>query len=426
MMSQMRQQQTRWGIPFFTIWGGQQLSLIGSNVAQFALVWWVTQKTGSATVLATATLVSLLPSVLLGPLVGALVDRWNRRVVMMVADSLIALASAWLAYLFWMDAMRIEAIYVVMLVRAIGTAFHFPTMQASTSLMVPQEHLPRVAGLNQMMSGAMNVIGPPLGALLLNLLPLHAIMAIDVATAGFAIVPLFFITIPQPQRTEASSGIAGVWNDVREGFRYIRGWPGLLAICGMAMVLNFLTNPVFVLTPILVTDHFGGGAFQLGWLNSAGGIGMIAGGVILSVWGGFRRRIVTGLMGIAGSGLGVILIGLTPATAFPLAVGGMFFGMALNAICNGVLFALLQELVAPEMQGRVFTVVVSLCTAMAPLGMAVAGPAADALGVNSLYVIAGTGTLLLGAGAFFVPMIMQLEDNHRAPKTVEQSPSVAS
>lgn len=419
------EQQTRWGIPFFTIWNGQQLSMLGSSIAQFALVWWVTQETGSATVLATATLVSLLPGVLLGPLVGALVDRWNRRVVMIVADSLIALASVWLAYLFWADAMRIEVVYVIMLARAIGGAFHFPAMQASTSLMVPQEHLPRVAGLNQMMGGAVNVVGPPLGALLLSLLPLHGIMAIDVATAAFAIVPLFFVAIPQPQRAEVGAGLAGVWDDVRSGLRYIWGWPGLLAICVIAMILNFLSNPAFTLTPILITDHFGGGAFQLGWLNSAWGVGMIVGGVTLGVWGGFKRRVVTGLLGLAGSGVGILVVGLTPASSFPLAVGGMFFGAALNAICNGVMFALLQEVVAPEMQGRVFTVIMSLCMAMAPLGMAIAGPIADALGVRFLYMVASVGTLLLGTGAFFVPVIMQLEDNHRAPETIEQASSIA-
>jgi DHA3 family macrolide efflux protein-like MFS transporter len=272
-----------------------------------------------------------------------------------------------------------------------------------------------------MMGGAVSIISPPLGALLLSLLPLQGIMAIDVVTAAFAIAPLFFVAVPQPQRTESAAGVAGVWNDVRGGFRYIRGWPGLVAICVMAMGINFLVNPAFALMPILITDHFGGGAFQLSWLNSAWGIGLVTGGLILGAWGGFRRRVVTGLLGVAGSGVGVLLVGLTPATVFPLAVGGMFFGAAMNAICNGSMFALLQKVVAPEMQGRVFTVVMSLCSAMAPIGMAVAGPAADALGISALYVIAGAGTLLLGIGAFFVPVIMQVEDNHRKTESIEQA-----
>jgi DHA3 family macrolide efflux protein-like MFS transporter len=417
-MAENRQSQGKWQIPFFTVWTGQQLSWIGSMLAQFALVWWVTKTTGSATVLASATLVSLLPMVVLGPFAGALVDRWNRRMVMIVADSVIALMSAWLAYLFWTDAMQIWHVYVVMLARAIGGTFHGPAMQASTSLMVPKEHLPRVAGLNQTMGGAVNIIAPPLGALLLEVLPLHGIMALDVVTAAFAIAPLFFVYIPQPKQEATTVNAAGnrpsLWADVREGFRYVWHWPGLLAVCLLAMALNFLINPAMSLMPILVTNHFHGEALQLGWMNSAWGVGLVLGGVLLSVWGGFRRRIVTMLMGIVGLGVGVLLVGLTPATVFPLALVGLLFGAVMNSMCNGSAFALLQQVVAPEMQGRVFTLTMSLCNVATPLSMAVAGPVADALGVRTLYVIGGVSQVLLGIGGFFVPAIMHLEDNHKA------------
>ena len=411
-MEHTEQRQSRWQIPFFTIWTGQQLSWIGSVLAQFALVWWLTETTGSATVLAMGTLISLLPQVILGPFVGALVDRWNRRVVMLVSDSVIALASACLAYLFWADAMQIWHVYVVMLVRALGGTFHWPAMQASTTLMVPKEHLPRVAGLNQAMGGAVNVISPPLGALLLQVLPLHAIMGIDVATAAFAIVPLFFVHIPQPQQTEAATGKPSLWADVREGFRYALGWPGLMAVCLMAMLLNLLISPAMSLMPLLVTDHFKGQALQLGWMNSSWGIGLLLGGLLLGVWGGFKRRVVTMLMGIIGLGAGVLLVGLTPAAVFPLALAGLFFGAVMNSLCNGSAFALLQEVVAPEMQGRVFTLTMSLCSAATPIGMAITGPLADEIGVRALYVIGGVAQILIGAGGFFIPAIMQLENNN--------------
>ena len=429
-MERAEQRQPKWQIPFFTIWTGQQLSWIGSALAQFALVWWLTETTGSATILAVGTLVSILPSVLLGPFVGALVDRWNRRVVMLVADTIIALFSAWLAYLFWADAMQIWHVYAIMLVRAIGGTFHWPAMTASTSLMVPEEHLPRVAGLNQTIGGAVNIISPPLGALLLSILPLHGIMAIDVVTAAFAIAPLFFVHIPQPVRvstpTQAAAGEATLWTDVREGFRYVWGWPGLLAMAGLAMVLNFLTTPAMSLMPILVTNHFGGQALQLGWMNSAWGLGMVLGGLVLGTWGGFRRRIVTVLVGVIGLGVGVLLVGLTPATAFPLVLVGLFFGAAMNAMCNGSAFALLQQMVAPEMQGRVFTLVISLCNAASPLGMAIGGPAADAVGVRTLYVLAGAASILMGVGGFFMPAIMHLEDNNGNGHTVVKGETLAA
>ena len=423
----VERRSANWKVRFFTIWTGQQLSWVGSAVAGFALVWWLTETTGSATVLAMGTLITLLPNVLLGPLAGALVDRWNRRMVMLVADSVIALFSAWLVYLFWTDAIQIWHVYAIMLVRAIGGAFHFPAMQASASLMVPEKHLPRVAGFNQTIGGAVNIVSPPLGAFLLSVLPLHAIMGIDVVTAVFAIVPLLFVRIPQPQRAAKTVSMAGqkptLLADVREGLRYVWSWPGLLAICAMSMVINFLVHPAMSLLPILVTRHFGGGALQLGWINSAWGIGMVAGGLILGAWGGFRRRIATVLMGTFGLGVGILLVGLAPATAFPLALAGMLLAAALNAMSSGSAFALLQQIVAPEMQGRVFTLIMSLTTAIAPLGMAVAGPVADAVGVRTWFVTGGIASVMMGIAGFLTPSIVHLEDNHKTQAAVEETTS---
>ena len=411
-MEQAQQQQTNWKLAFFTIWTGQQVSLIGSNVLQFALVWWLTQLTGSATVLATATMMWVLPQVILGPLVGAYVDRLNRRVVMIVADAFVALVALWLAYLFWADAIQIWHVYAALLMRAIGGLFHWPAMQASTSLMVPDKHLTRVAGLNQTMQGALNVIGPPLGALLLAVLPFENIMLMDVGTAAFAILPLFFVAVPQPERASTEAEKPSVWSDMRAGLRYVWGWPGLLAILVMAMVLNFVVNPAFSLMPLLVTEHFKGDAPQLAWLESSWGGGLVLGGLLLSVWGGFRRRIYTSLMGLMLEGLGIVLVGLAPANVFWLAVAGMFVAGSMNALINGPFSALLQVIVAPEMQGRVFTVVGSLCSAMMPLSLAVAGPVADAIGLRSWYVVSGVVCTLLGLGACFVPVIVNIEQNH--------------
>jgi len=173
-----------------------------------------------------------------------------------------------------------------------------------------------------------------------------------------------------------------------------------------------VANPAISLMPILVTDHFNGDALQLGWMNSSWGIGLLLGGLILGAWGGFKRCIVTMLVGVIGTGIGKLLVGLTPATVFPLALVGLFFGAVMNSLCNGSASALLQEVVAPEMQGRVFTLVTSLCNAATPIGMAIAGPLADAVGVRALYVVSGVVQILLGIGSFFIPAIMQLEENH--------------
>mgnify|MGYP005836527087 CR=1 FL=1 len=411
----------KWQRSFFAIWTGQQISLIGSVLGEFALIWWVTKTTGSATILAMATLLTLLPQVFLGPFTGALVDRWNRRRVMMVADAFVAAASAALAYLAWSQQLAVWHLYLIMVARALGGIFHWPAMQASTALMVPKEHLPRVAGLNQTVRGALNIAAPPLGALLVGALPLHGIMLIDVLTALVAIVPLWFVQIPQPVRQPVAFGTRPtLLHDVKEGMRYVWHWPGAFALLVIASLINLLVNPAFVLMPILVTKHFGGEAMQLGALNSAWGVGIIVGGTLLSIWGGFRRRIVTSLTGIVGMGVGILAVGLAPATLFPMALVGLMLAGTMNPIANGPIHAILQSVVAPEMQGRVFMLIGSMAAAMTPLSMVVAGPVADAVGVRVWYVVGGVGCLLMGLICFLIPTIMSLEEQRAAPATAPQ------
>src|SRR5215203_5475339 len=171
MQNQPQAIPQNWAARFFTVWTGQAFSLFGSALVQFALIWWLTQKSGSATVLAIATLVGMLPQIVLGPFAGALVDRWNRRVIMIVADAAIAISTLWLVYLFSTDVVQIWHVYAVMAFRSLGGAFHFPAMSASTPLMVPEEHLTRVNGLNQTLQGINGLIAPPVGALLIGALP---------------------------------------------------------------------------------------------------------------------------------------------------------------------------------------------------------------------------------------------------------------
>jgi DHA3 family macrolide efflux protein-like MFS transporter len=408
--------------PFWIIWSGQAVSLLGSRLVQFALIWWLTQTTGSATVLAMASLVGLLPQVVFGPLAGTLVDRWNRRVTMIVADGVIALATVGLALLFWAEVVQIWHVYLLMFVRAVAGGFHWPAMQASTSLMVDKEHLTRVQGFNQLLDGGLRIIAAPLGALLLEVLPLQGVLAIDVGTALLAITPLFFIAVPQPRRREpAQAKRSSLRQDFREGLRYVWAWPGLMMILFIAAAINLILSPVSSFLPLLVTGHFGGGALQLGWLESAFGIGILAGGLSIGVWGGFRRRMLTSLTGVAGLGLGILLIGLLPASAFVLAVGGGVLAGAMSVFANAPIHATVQAAVTPEMQGRVFTLMGSLSGAMAPLGLIVAGPAADVLGVRTWYVVGGAVVTLIGLLSFFIPAVVYLDDERYQPGNLQQT-----
>jgi DHA3 family macrolide efflux protein-like MFS transporter len=362
-------------------------------------------------VLAAATLMALLPGIVLGPLVGVLVDRWNRRWVMVAADGLIALAALWLAYMFWAGRVQVWHIYLLMLLRSIGGGFHWPAMQASTSLMVPEEHLTRVAGLNQAMNGALNVVGPPLGALLLRWLPFEQLMLLDVATALLAIVPLLFVAVPQPKRGGLDEGLPAVWKDLVEGLRYVRAWPGLVALIIAALVLKIALTPAFSLIPLMVSEHFGGGPEELSLLESVMGIGILLGGVLLGVWGGFRRRIYTMLLSVSVMCIAFVVFGLLPANLFCAAVVSAGVMGLMIPLVDGPLMAILQANVAPELQARVFTLLGSLVSLSSPLGLALAGPVADWVGLQTWYLAAGALLGLTAVVGYATPAIINIEQN---------------
>jgi len=405
-----------WQRTFFVIWTGQAFSLLGSNLVQFALVWWLTKTTGSATVLATATFFALLPNVLFAPFSGALVDRWNRRKVMILADAGIAAATLGLILLFWSGKIQIWHIYVAMFIRALGGTFHWPAMRASTTLMVPQEHLPRISGLNETLGGLMNIVSPPLGALLLEALPMHQVLFIDVFTALLAILPLVFTPIPQPSATaESIITPKQLFEDVREGFGYLVHWTGLFLIALMASVVNFLINPAFSLSPLLVTQYFKGGIWHLSMVESVFSIGVVAGGSLLSLWGGFKHQIKTILMGIGGMGIGILLITFAAPEGFSLAVIGMGITGFMVPIANGPIISIIQARVAPDMQGRVLSVVSSLASAMTPLGMLAAAPVAERFGIRTWFLLGGISCLLLVALGGSIPAVTQIEEEKVQP-----------
>jgi DHA3 family macrolide efflux protein-like MFS transporter len=399
-----------WKARFFTIWGGQACSLLGSQVVQFALIWYLTAATGSAAVLAAATFVGTVPQTILSPVIGALVDRWDRRRIMIAADACVALLTLVLAALFATGAVQVWHIYALMLARSIGGAFHQSAMGASVVLMVPKAQLARVQGLTQALYGGMNIVGAPLGALLVTVLPMPGVLAIDVGTALLAIAPLLFIAVPQPPRRAAEGGVRpSLGADMREGLRYVLAWPGLLLALLMVMWINMLFTPFAALQPLLVTRHFGGGAPELALLQAINGAGIIGGGLLLGIWGGFKRRVLTAQLGLVVLGLAVLVIGLAPAEALWMAVGGFALMGLAQPVINGSFGAVIQAGVAPEMQGRVFSLIFTGAMGAAPLGLALAAPVADAFGPQVWFAVGGAVCALLGVVGLLTPAIMGLE-----------------
>jgi DHA3 family macrolide efflux protein-like MFS transporter len=400
-----------WKVPFFTIWIGQAFSLLGSALVGFALIWWMTDTTGSATVLATAAMFEFLPRVLAGPLAGTLVDRWNRRSVMLVADTVTALATAVLIYFVWAGSLQIWQIYLLMAVRSTAGAFHTPAMMSSTSLMVPEEQLTRVQGLNQLLLGVINIAAPVLGALLLAFLPLHSVLAIDLGTAILAILPLLFIFIPQPEVNTASKDKStGIWGDMRLGFNYVWSWKGLRNIIFLAVLINLISVPAITLMPLLVKNEFGGAALEVATMQSAWAVGFLVGGILLSVWGGFNRKILTANLAMFGTAIGLLIVGFAHNFALEMAIAGIFIAGAMNVLMNGPAFALLQTVVADDMQGRVISLVLSLSGAMTPIGLLIAGPVAERTGVSVLFIFASLVFIASGVFTYLNSNVRNIEE----------------
>lgn len=408
---------SNWKMQFFPIWASQIFSILGSSLVQFALIWYLTQKTGSATILATATLVGMIPGVILGPFAGALVDRWNRRLVMIIADGSVALATIVLVILFWTGLIQIWHIYIIMFFRSLVGCFHYPAWGASTALMVPKEHMARISGLNQAMYGVLNIISPPLGALLMSVLPMYGVLSIDIGTAAIAIAPLLFVAIPQPKAlpkpASSENMVITMLKDTREGFRYVWSWTGLFLIITMATLINFLLNPAFSLLPLLVKGHFNGEVAQLALLEAVYGVGVVIGGLGLTAWGGFKRKILTTMLGLIGMGIGVVIMGFAPSSLFAMAVGGMALTGLMNPICNGPLTAIIQTTVEPQIQGRVMSVINSAASAMSPLSLLVAGPVSDAIGIQAWYVVGGFACVLMAVASLFIKSVMTVEDQRK-------------
>jgi DHA3 family macrolide efflux protein-like MFS transporter len=417
---------SNWKKRFFTIWSGQAFSMLGSYLVGFAFVWYLTEKTGSATVLTLGNLMQLIPSVLIAPLAGTLADRWNRKVVMAVFDSITALFTLLVAIFFILDIAEIWHIFMAMFVRSACGQFQWAAMTASTSLMVPKQHLSRIQGANQTLQGFMNILGPALGALLIATLPIQGILMIDVSTAVIAVGSLLFFKIPQPARNGTSSSTQkkpSVFKELAEGWRYVIGWKGLFSVIILAMFVNFLITPAFSLLPLVITEHFGKGAYELGLINSVFGIGVILGGLVLSAWGGFKNRMLTSLGALCISGGSALAVGLAPSNMFLLAIAGMAIFGFLNPIINGPLFAVMQDRVAPEIQGRVFSFLSAGASLASPLGLVIAGPIADATNSQLWFVLGGILTILGGLIGFLIPSIKDLDKGRVIP--VETDPQVA-
>ncbi len=402
-------------------WFGQLVSLFGSSVSQFVIIWWITLETGSALYLSLAAFLGLAPSVILSPFAGVFVDRWSRRALIAVADLLQALATVALIMLFWFGSALVWWVLVILTFRGVMQAFHFPAASAITPLMVPKEKLSRMNGLNYLFSGAVSLVGPVVAAVLLEVWRIHEILWIDALTFTVAIVPLVLIVIPS---VRVGGGKSSFRSDFFEGFGFIRSARGFLTVIIVATALNFLLTPLSTLLPYFVKfDHLGGApdlAFVMVFFQG----GILAGGLLMSVVSGFRKRMVAITVSIYVVFLGYVLVALTPTGLFWfMAVAAVVMAFCLP-IANVLLQTIMQVVVPLEMQGRVNSVAGGLASAATPVGMILSGAIVAFTETANLFLAcAVAGLLVLTVSWFFTDFKHVEKIEEAAVSQVEGEPS---
>ena len=362
---------------FWVIWAGQVISLLGTSMTNFGLTIWAYEKTGEATALALIGFFFITPMVILSPTAGAIVDRSNRKLMMMVSDLAAGLTTIVQLTLLLSGSLEIWHLYVTAAIAGTFQTFQWPAFSAAITLMVPKEQYARANGLVDLAGAASGIFAPLLAGALLSIIDLTGIMAIDVVSFAFAIGALLFVFIPQPERSEAGrEARASLWQESLYGFRHIIRRPSLLGLQLVFMGGNFFLTLGFTNMAAMILARTGNNELIFGSVNSAGAIGAVVGGLAISAWGGPKRRVRGVLGGWLLSGLlGGILFGL--GRALPVWLVGSFAGAFFGPIINASNQALWQAKVEPDVQGRVFGVRRLIAFGIIPLARLLAGPLAD-------------------------------------------------
>jgi MFS family permease len=361
---------------FILVWIGQMFSMIGSQMTHFAMGIWAWEQTGQATPLAMVAFFSIAPMVVFSPIAGVLVDRWNRKLVMALSDIGAGLVTIVILILLLIGRLEIWHLYLTGAVGGIFSAFQWPAYSAAISLMVPKKHYARTSGMISMAGSGVGIIAPILAGFLLPIVGFSGIIAIDLASLVIALLFLLMVLIPEPKRKPIDHTKGAFMRELAYGFRYLIDRPSLLYLQMMFFMGNLFFSVGYTLLTPMVLASTRGNATILGSVQSAGAIGGLAGGLILTAWGGPKKKIHGVIFGWVFSGLiGLGMMGL--GRALPYWLAAHFLMMLIFPLLNGSSQAIWQSKVAPELQGRVFSVRRFIAQITSPIAMAVAGPLAD-------------------------------------------------
>ena len=360
---------------FIIIWMGQLMSMIGSGLIGFALGIWIYTETGQATPFAMTALFSILPRILLSPVTGAVTDRWNRKRIMLIADSLSGVATLVTAVLLLTGRMEIWMVYAISFFGSVFASFQQPAYSASIVLLVPKSQLTRANSMIQMGQAIETILTPILAGALIATIGMQGIIIIDAVTYLIALGTLIFVSIPQPERKEVTEGEKpSLFSDIAFGWRYLVERPGLLGLTFYFASVNFFLNICGVMIGPLILSF--GSAASLGVAQTVMGVGMLAGSLLMSVWGGPKKKKINAVFAfIVLAAMGFFVAGLQPTLAFISA--GVFILMFFIPFASGPSSAISAAKVAPEVQGRVAATRSMLGQSMMPIAFLLSGILAD-------------------------------------------------
>lgn len=362
---------------FWTIWGGQFISMLGSGLTNFGLGVWIYDQTGQATPFALTALFSTLPSLLLLPVGGAFADRYSRRLLMMIADTGSAIITVITAMLLFFSELQVWHIYTLASFNSMFAAFQEPAYRSSITMLVPKRNLARASGIMQMGQAASAILTPLMAAGLYALVGMKGVIVIDAVTYLFAIGALVIVRIPQPKRVTEDGTLEGkrsVLADAVFGWKYLRNLPGLFGLLIYFASVNFFLNFSGVLSGPLVLSY--GSASDLGIVQMASGAAMLVGSLVMSAWGGPKKRKIPALIGfIAISATGLLISGFR-ANTWVISAGQVVL-LAFIPLASALSQAVFQTKIPPDVQGRVFSIRGMIARAMTPLAFLISGPLAD-------------------------------------------------
>ncbi|MFC2078301.1 MFS transporter, partial [Candidatus Bipolaricaulota bacterium] len=364
-------------VGFTFVMGGQFLSVLASSATSFALTIWAYQTYGSATALGVISTSFLIPFMLLSPIAGVLVDRHSRKLMMMVSDFAAAISTAGILAIFCFGDLQIWHLFAAAAVMGLGHTFQWPAYSAAITTMLPKEQYNRANGMMSLVESGPAVFAPILAGALYPILGLRGILFLDVATFFLAIGALVFVHIPPPPKTvEGQAGKGSMFKEAVYGFRYIFQRKSLLHLLLFFLVLNLVIGLAFNVFDPYILERTGNNSAHLGYVRSAAAIGAVVGGLLVSLWGGFKRKMKSILLGEALTGVTALLcFGLVRSLPFWILAAGI--GAIFGPFVNGASQSIWQAKVAPDVQGRVFSARRMIAFGIGPVVPVLAGMLAD-------------------------------------------------